>query len=89
MDAGLVDEVVAFIAPMIIGGSAAPAAFSGLGADTLEHAARLDSVIATPVGADLMIQGFVQRPSATVLQPRLGLSSQDASKTTGTKTEAA
>lgn len=85
MDAGLVDEVVAFVAPILIGGKEAPAAISGMGADTLDEAIRLDQVQATPVGEDLMVQGFVQRQHRSILAPRFNVQAKGNS----TNTEAA
>jgi diaminohydroxyphosphoribosylaminopyrimidine deaminase/5-amino-6-(5-phosphoribosylamino)uracil reductase len=83
MDAGLVDEVVAFVAPILIGGKEAPAAFSGIGANTLDDATRLNQVLATPVGEDLMVQGFVQRQHQSILAPRFNV--QPKSKSTSTE----
>lgn len=52
-DAGLIDEVHAFIAPVLIGGPAS--AFTGFGAETIAAGLRLDGVTATPVGMDVYV----------------------------------
>ena len=70
-DARLIDEVALFLAPTLIGGADAPAAFGGLGATTLDGALALEEVTASAVGADIMVRGFVRRASASVLAPRL------------------
>ena len=60
-DGGLVDRVLAFVAPMVIGGTAAPAAVGGAGASHLAHAARLHDVEVRQIGADTLIAGYVRR----------------------------
>jgi diaminohydroxyphosphoribosylaminopyrimidine deaminase / 5-amino-6-(5-phosphoribosylamino)uracil reductase len=56
-DAGLVDGVVAFLAPLIIGGRAAPAAVGGEGVGSLADGFRLRNLEVKLVGADLMVSG--------------------------------
>jgi diaminohydroxyphosphoribosylaminopyrimidine deaminase / 5-amino-6-(5-phosphoribosylamino)uracil reductase len=56
-DAGLVDGVVAFLAPLIIGGREAPAAVAGKGVQSLADAPRLEHLEVTRIGDDLMISG--------------------------------
>ncbi len=56
-DAGLVDKVVAFVAPLIIGGAGAPGPVAGQGAEFLANALRLDSVEHTELDGDLMLTG--------------------------------
>lgn len=58
-DAGLVDRVQAIIAPLIIGGAAAPTAVAGLGAARMADALRLQQLRITQLGADLLIEGSV------------------------------
>ncbi len=58
-DAGLVDKVVAFFAPMVIGGSQAILAVSGEGAEKVADAPRLDHVSVERLGDDVMISGYV------------------------------
>ncbi|HEU4792358.1 MAG TPA: bifunctional diaminohydroxyphosphoribosylaminopyrimidine deaminase/5-amino-6-(5-phosphoribosylamino)uracil reductase RibD [Nitrolancea sp.] len=55
--AGLLDRVVAFIAPVIIGGDGAPAPIGGDGVDTMDDALRLGNVEVRRFGQDLAISG--------------------------------
>jgi diaminohydroxyphosphoribosylaminopyrimidine deaminase / 5-amino-6-(5-phosphoribosylamino)uracil reductase len=56
-DDHLVDGVVAFLAPLIIGGKEAPSAVGGRGAQTLADAFRLTGLEVARIGDDLMISG--------------------------------
>lgn len=58
VDAGLVDKVVLFVAPMLIGGDEAPPAVGGKGAAQLKKALRLERLRTEAVGPDLMIVGY-------------------------------
>jgi diaminohydroxyphosphoribosylaminopyrimidine deaminase/5-amino-6-(5-phosphoribosylamino)uracil reductase len=60
-DQGLVDRVLAFVAPMVIGGTAAPAAVGGAGAGRLADAPRLQEMQVCQIGADTLIAGYVRR----------------------------
>ncbi|MDQ3524458.1 MAG: bifunctional diaminohydroxyphosphoribosylaminopyrimidine deaminase/5-amino-6-(5-phosphoribosylamino)uracil reductase RibD [Chloroflexota bacterium] len=65
-DAGLVDRVAAFIAPIIIGGADAPGPVSGEGCATLSAAWRLSGVRLTALGDDVLLEGAVApAPSTT------------------------
>ena len=55
VDAGLVDEVHWFVAPMVIGGREAPCAVGGVGAGVLDEATQLVFESATRHGRDLEI----------------------------------
>ncbi len=57
-DMRLVDKVVAFVAPVIIGGSGAASPVGGLGAETMRQAARLRDVATRRFGADTAIIGY-------------------------------
>lgn len=56
-----VDRMVCYVAPMILGGNAAVAAFGGPGSATLADARRLRDVRTRQVGADLRIEAEVVR----------------------------
>lgn len=56
-DADLVDEVLAFIAPAIIGGVAAPSPVGGQGAATMAAVRRLVEVRTEVIGPDVMVRG--------------------------------
>lgn len=58
-DAGLVDKVIAFQAPIIIGGEQARPAVAGNGIDKLADCCRLKQVKVEKVGDDIMISGYV------------------------------
>lgn len=73
-DAGLVDEVVAFVAPIVIGGRDAPGAVGGAGAGALADATALDDLAVGRSGADVMLRGHVRRAAGTVLDARPPLS---------------
>jgi diaminohydroxyphosphoribosylaminopyrimidine deaminase/5-amino-6-(5-phosphoribosylamino)uracil reductase len=60
-DGGHVDEVWAFLAPVIIGGSGAQAAVGGNGAARLADAWRLTDVAFQQVGEDVLVRGYVDR----------------------------
>ena len=54
---GLVDEVVAFVAPCLLGGAAAPPPLAGNGAATLSQAWRLRGLEIERVGEDVCMRG--------------------------------
>jgi diaminohydroxyphosphoribosylaminopyrimidine deaminase/5-amino-6-(5-phosphoribosylamino)uracil reductase len=58
LDAGLVDRVALFVAPMLVGGRAAPGVVGGEGRE-LKSALRLERPMVTVFGDDLLIQGDV------------------------------
>ena len=60
-DAGAVDEVHAFIAPKIIGGSEAPSPVAGRGAELMSAATELTQPIISQSGDDAYISGRVVR----------------------------
>jgi diaminohydroxyphosphoribosylaminopyrimidine deaminase / 5-amino-6-(5-phosphoribosylamino)uracil reductase len=59
LDAGEVDEVDVFIAPLIEGGDHPRTPVRGKGRSLMSEAARLDHVIHTAIGDDLRIQGLL------------------------------
>jgi len=60
-DRGLVDKVIAFIAPIIIGGEEARTAVAGKGVDKVMDAFKLERVSVERFGEDLMLSGYIQR----------------------------
>jgi diaminohydroxyphosphoribosylaminopyrimidine deaminase/5-amino-6-(5-phosphoribosylamino)uracil reductase len=60
-DGDLVDQVMAFIAPLVIGGVGAPGAVGGRGAGPLAEARRLHDVEVRRVGADTLVSGWIRR----------------------------
>ncbi len=59
-DAALVDKVVAFVAPSIIGGADAPSPVAGAGAQRIADAALLTRVRTLPMGRDVAIIGYCE-----------------------------
>jgi diaminohydroxyphosphoribosylaminopyrimidine deaminase/5-amino-6-(5-phosphoribosylamino)uracil reductase len=61
MDAGLVDEVVWFIAPKLVGGREAPGPLAGVGVQLMADARQLERVRLRKFGDDLAVFGYVHR----------------------------
>jgi diaminohydroxyphosphoribosylaminopyrimidine deaminase/5-amino-6-(5-phosphoribosylamino)uracil reductase len=61
LDAGLVDRVAVFIAPMLLGGVGAPGPIGGAGLG-LGQPVRLAGLTARPLGDDWFLEGDVSRP---------------------------
>jgi diaminohydroxyphosphoribosylaminopyrimidine deaminase / 5-amino-6-(5-phosphoribosylamino)uracil reductase len=59
LDAGLVNKVSVFIAPMIIGGADAPNAIAGVGVENIADALRLNDVEVIQRDGDLEITGYL------------------------------
>jgi diaminohydroxyphosphoribosylaminopyrimidine deaminase/5-amino-6-(5-phosphoribosylamino)uracil reductase len=64
LDAALVDKVSFFIAPLIIGGRAAPTAVGGAGAEKLMDAVNLEDVEIIRRGRDLEVTGYTAKDDA-------------------------
>ena len=62
LEAGIVDKVVLFIAPMLIGGAEAISAIGGVGVKRLTEAWRMTDLRVRRTGEDWMIEGYVHRP---------------------------
>jgi len=61
IDAGMVNKVTFFVAPILIGGRTAPTAVAGLGVKKMADALRLKEVEITQRGSDVEITGYVTR----------------------------
>lgn len=57
--AGIVDKVVFFVAPKLIGGAIAPGPIGGVGVAKMTEALPLNDLTATPCGEDLMIEAYL------------------------------
>ena len=57
-DRGLVDKVCAFIAPVVVGGAAAPSPVAGEGVELIGDALRLRDVEVLTLGADIAVVGY-------------------------------
>ncbi len=60
LEKGLVDRMVVFISPKIIGGRQAPTAVEGKGIEKIKQALRLKDMKVKRIGSDLMIEGRVK-----------------------------
>ena len=58
---GLIDEVVAFIAPKIVGGKGAKTPVEGEGISMMGEAIELTNQIVETIGSDVLVSGLVQR----------------------------
>jgi diaminohydroxyphosphoribosylaminopyrimidine deaminase / 5-amino-6-(5-phosphoribosylamino)uracil reductase len=56
LDAGEVDEMRIFVAPIALGGRGARMSMEGEGADTIEHAQHADSMRVQTIGQDVLIE---------------------------------
>ena len=65
LEAGIVDKLVFFIAPLLIGGRDAPPVIGGRGVGPLAQAARLSGVRWDTVGEDLMVEGYLREPACS------------------------
>ena len=63
LGAGLVDRVMVFLAPKLLGGNDGKGMFSGSGVDTLAAAVHLQDVQVSRCGEDTLIEGEVRRCS--------------------------
>lgn len=59
--AGIVDKIIFYTAPMLIGGAKAPSPVSGVGAGSLKEAVRLKHVHVEPSGIDLKITAYIDK----------------------------
>ncbi|MFP6678612.1 MAG: bifunctional diaminohydroxyphosphoribosylaminopyrimidine deaminase/5-amino-6-(5-phosphoribosylamino)uracil reductase RibD [Dehalococcoidia bacterium] len=62
-DAGLVQKIAAFIAPIVIGGSDAFPAVGGVGVSEMARALRLERVQIEQIGSDVLITGYAPQQS--------------------------
>jgi diaminohydroxyphosphoribosylaminopyrimidine deaminase/5-amino-6-(5-phosphoribosylamino)uracil reductase len=56
---GIVDKVLFFIAPKIIGGQNAPSPIGGEGVKNLSEAFNLRDVMFTPIDDDFLVEGYL------------------------------
>ena len=55
----VVDKIVFFFAPTLIGGQNAPSVIAGEGIGALKDALKIKHLTVTPVGKDLMVEGYL------------------------------
>ena len=59
LQAGIVDKLMFFVAPKLIGGKAAPGPIGGVGIARLAEAYELRDVTTSQIGADVLIEGYL------------------------------
>ena len=64
-DQGLVDKVMAYIAPVIIGGEDAVSAVAGRGVSTMDTAYRLSRVKVQRLGNDILVEGYIDHSAVS------------------------
>jgi diaminohydroxyphosphoribosylaminopyrimidine deaminase / 5-amino-6-(5-phosphoribosylamino)uracil reductase len=57
---GVIQKILAFIAPKIVGGVTAPSPVGDLGIRSMNEALRLERVTWQQIGTDLLIQGYIE-----------------------------
>jgi len=63
LQAGIVDKLALFYAPMVIGGTEAVPGIGGPGCERVAEALRLREVSVQPIGDDLLVRGRVTEPT--------------------------
>jgi len=63
-DHGLVDKVLAFVAPIVIGGKEGRTAVGGIGASTIQEALALERVEVKSFADNVLLSGYVKKASA-------------------------
>jgi len=66
LEAGIIDKVCFYAAPLLIGGGRAPSPLGGFGAAHLPDAVRLKDVACEPSGCDWKITGYIDREAVHV-----------------------
>jgi diaminohydroxyphosphoribosylaminopyrimidine deaminase/5-amino-6-(5-phosphoribosylamino)uracil reductase len=61
LQSGIVDRVIFFIAPIIIGGARATSAIMGNGIKFLKDAISIKEASVKKIGQDFMIEGYIHR----------------------------
>jgi len=67
---GIVDKVVSFIAPKIIGGADAPSPVGGTGLPLMEDAIGVDDWNYRKIGSDILIEGYIRYNNKNIPQRR-------------------
>lgn len=74
LDRGLVDRVAGFVAPILLGGQEAKSPVAGLGIESVSQGLRLRDVGWTPLGSDLLVEGYLWKPADSLTLPSDGQS---------------
>jgi diaminohydroxyphosphoribosylaminopyrimidine deaminase/5-amino-6-(5-phosphoribosylamino)uracil reductase len=65
LDEGLIDKILFFLSPKLIGDGEALGIFGGSGKATLKEAIPLDEVRLRRLGEDILIEGYIDSPSSS------------------------
>jgi diaminohydroxyphosphoribosylaminopyrimidine deaminase / 5-amino-6-(5-phosphoribosylamino)uracil reductase len=61
LEANIVDKIVVFISPKIIGGETAPTMVGGKGIELLKNAIRMENLKWKKSGEDMMVEGYIKQ----------------------------
>jgi diaminohydroxyphosphoribosylaminopyrimidine deaminase/5-amino-6-(5-phosphoribosylamino)uracil reductase len=61
LETGIVDKVVTFVAPKILGGKGAPTPVGGKGIERIEEAIGLADLKVRRIGNDLLLEGRIKK----------------------------
>jgi diaminohydroxyphosphoribosylaminopyrimidine deaminase/5-amino-6-(5-phosphoribosylamino)uracil reductase len=61
LSAGIVDKVMVFVAPILIGGKDAPGPLGGKGIRRLESAFQIKNMTVNQIGNDFLLEGYIQQ----------------------------
>jgi len=59
-DEGIIDKIILFLSPKLMGDSQAPGIFGGRGYQTLKEVISLDEMKAKKIGEDILIEGYIK-----------------------------
>ena len=71
-EAGIVDKIRFYLAPVIIGGIDAPGAIGGIGADRVSAAVPLENIRTERSGADLVVEAYVKKGKTYTKERKIG-----------------
>ena len=69
LEEGVVDKVILFVAPRLIGGASAPSWIGGQGIERLDESFTLKNIFLERLGDDIMIEGRLQPPTRIPCSP--------------------
>lgn len=59
LKSNIVDKIMFFVSPLVIGGRDAPSAVAGKGIEDLKHALRVKNLSVRKIGQDLLLEGYL------------------------------
>ncbi len=60
LDEGLIDKLLLFLSPKVIGDQQAPGIFGGKGVSDLQEAVALKEIMSKKIGEDILLQGYLE-----------------------------